>query len=143
MAREIHFVIAVDIDNRTLSIDDGSYEARWSSDEQVWDTEKTEWREFEGEEYELALELLNTMKLEKDQMPSQVKDPCFYCGLSTAFGSGRFVNRLSVEEGYGCAECSGFACDSCDKQIYLDEDVPDSEGNGFYHQTCLDKLDKK
>lgn len=76
-------------------------------------------------------------------MPSQVKDPCVYCGLSTAFGSGKFVNRLSVDEGYGCGECSGFTCDYCDTQIYLDEDLTDSEGYGHYHETCLDKLDKK
>lgn len=66
MAREIHFVIAVDIDNGTLSIDDGTYEARFSSNEQVWDTDKTEWRELQGKEYELALELLNTKRLEND-----------------------------------------------------------------------------
>lgn len=72
-----------------------------------------------------------------------ILDPCVYCGKSTAFGSGRFVNRLSVDDGWGCAECSGFACDKCDQQIYLDEDVTDEKGNGHYHKTCLDKLDKK
>jgi hypothetical protein len=139
MAREIHFVIAVDIDNGTISIDDGSYQARWAGNEQVWDTDKQDWRELKDNEYEIALELLNTRKLENES----VIDPCVYCGNSTAFGSGRFVNRLPVDDGWGCAECSGFACDKCDKQIYLDEDVPDSEGNGFYHQACLETLDKK
>lgn len=67
---------------------------------------------------------------------SKVIDPCYYCGESTAFGSGRFVNRLPVEDGWGCAECSGFCCDACDKQIYLDCDVRDAEGY-FYHATCL------
>lgn len=67
---------------------------------------------------------------------SKVIDPCYYCGKSTAFGSGRFVNRLPVEDGWGCAECSGFCCDACDKQIYLDCDVRDAEGY-FYHATCL------
>jgi hypothetical protein len=76
-------------------------------------------------------------------MTDTIVDPCVYCGLSTAFGSGRFVNRLAVDEGYGCAECSGFSCDFCDKQIYLDEEVADSKGNGHYHETCLEKLDKK
>ena len=66
MAREIHFVIAVDIDNGTISIDDGSYQARWAGNEQVWDNELCSWREFEDDEYELALELLNTKKLEND-----------------------------------------------------------------------------
>jgi len=67
MAREIHFVIAVDIDNGTISIDDGSYEARFSSDEQVWDSERCKWREFEDDEYDLALGILNSLsKLEDD-----------------------------------------------------------------------------
>jgi hypothetical protein len=66
MTREIHFVIAVDLDNETISIDDSSYMARWSGDEQVYDTEKNEWREFDEDEYELALELLNTKRLEDD-----------------------------------------------------------------------------
>lgn len=72
-----------------------------------------------------------------------ILDPCFYCNKSTAFGSGRFVNRLPVEDGWGCAECSGFVCDKCDKQIYLDEDVYDSERNGFYHEACLETLNKE
>ena len=74
-------------------------------------------------------------------MADQVKDPCVYCGLSTAFGFGRFVNRLPIEEGYGCAECSGFVCDSCGELIYLDEEITTETGD--YHETCLDKLDKK
>jgi len=68
-------------------------------------------------------------------------DLCVYCGNSTAFGSGRFVNRLSVDEGWGCAECSGFACVACDKQIYLDTEV--SNETGHYHEACLETLDKK
>jgi hypothetical protein len=69
-------------------------------------------------------------------MSKGVIDPCYYCGESTAFGFGRFVNRLPVEDGWGCAECSGFACDECDKQIYLDADVRDENGY-FYHANCL------
>jgi hypothetical protein len=64
-------------------------------------------------------------------------DPCVYCGESTAFGFGKFVNRLSVDDGWGCAECSGFECDGCDKQIYLDSDVSDSNGEGHYHEQCV------
>ena len=74
-------------------------------------------------------------------MPS----PCYYCGEDTNFGSGRFVNRLPIStdtfDGYGCAECSGFACDLCGHQIYLDEEITTETGD--YHETCLDKLDKK
>lgn len=84
-------------------------------------------------------------------------DRCVYCGESTSFGSGRFVNRLAVGTssdlvewlapdikamqldvwGWGCAECSGFECDSCGKQIYLDEDVPDANDEGHYHESCV------
>ena len=72
-------------------------------------------------------------------------DNCVYCGESTAFGSGRFVNRLSVDEGWGCAECSGFECDRCDIQIYLDDDVTPEEcgleefADGSFH-VCEDCL---
>lgn len=40
-----------------------------------------------------------------------VADPCFGCGASTAFGSGRYVNRIPADktaegqDGYLCAEC--------------------------------------
>jgi hypothetical protein len=68
---------------------------------------------------------------------AEVIDPCVYCGESTAFGFGRFVNRLPVDDGWGCAECSGFMCDECDEQIYLDEDVTDKDENGHYHPRCL------
>jgi hypothetical protein len=50
-------------------------------------------------------------------------DTCVHCGHSTAFGSGRYVNRIPVDDGWGCAECSGFECDRCAKPIYLDADV--------------------
>ena len=34
-----------------------------------------------------------------------LKDPCVHCGKSTAFGSGRFVDRIGYDEGWACAEC--------------------------------------
>ena len=64
-------------------------------------------------------------------------DPCVWCGHSTAFGYGRFVNRLSVDDGWGCAECSGYECDTCSEQIYLDTDITDTEEKGHYHTYCL------
>ena len=80
-------------------------------------------------------------------------DQCVHCGHSTAFGSGRYVNRTPVNDGWGCAECSGFKCDRCDKQIYLDAEVtPDqcsktytvengvpvfSDGASEVHEACL------
>ena len=42
-------------------------------------------------------------------------DPCIYCGHSTAFGSGRFVNRIpgDTDDGYGGVYRTGFACAEC------------------------------
>lgn len=67
-------------------------------------------------------------------------DPCVYCGESTAFGFGRFVNRIPVDDGWGCAECSGFACVECEKQIYLDAEASNEDGD-YFHRACL-PLDK-
>lgn len=70
MARMVYFVLAVDLDAQTVSIDDGTFTARFQDYEQVWDTDTQEWRKYQGEEedgeYHLALELLNTKKLEDD-----------------------------------------------------------------------------
>jgi hypothetical protein len=72
-----------------------------------------------------------------------VIDPCVWCGESTAFGAGKFVNRIGVDDGWGCAECSGFECDECGEQIYLDTEVrvdyTDDMGKwhyGNYHEAC-------
>lgn len=56
-------------------------------------------------------------------MTEDIIDPCVHCGESTAFGHGKFVNRIPCDDGWGCAECSGYECDRCDTQIYLDCDV--------------------
>lgn len=69
------------------------------------------------------------------------KDPCVYCGESTAFGYGRFVNRLPVDDGWGCAECSGFLCDKCGELIYLDEEITTETGD--YHESCLIEIEKE
>ena len=72
-------------------------------------------------------------------------DPCVYCQRSTAFGSGLFVNRIPVDDGWGCAECSGFECDECGKQIYLDTEVRVESVKGHiynygnYHTECYNK----
>jgi len=72
-------------------------------------------------------------------------DPCFYCGESTAFGSGRFVNRIPADGGYACAECLAYDCDRCYQPIALDEDI-DAEDCGLdefedgshrVHEECL------
>ena len=64
-------------------------------------------------------------------------DPCVHCKKSTAFGFGKFVNRLGWDDGWACAECAGYECDICDKQIYLDADITDTSENGHYHPECL------
>lgn len=66
MAREIKFIISVDLDDGTSTIDDASFMERYSSAEQVWYTDLKEWRQYEEGEYQLALEILNTKPLEND-----------------------------------------------------------------------------
>jgi hypothetical protein len=73
----------------------------------------------------------------------RASDPCAWCGEPTAFGSGRFVNRIPVDDGWGCAECAGYECDECGGQIYLDTEVrvdyTDDTGKwhfGNYHEGC-------
>ena len=62
----------------------------------------------------------------------KVKDPCVHCGVSTAFGSGNFVNRIPADRyledgtyinGHMCPTCqSPPLCFECDEQPaeYLD-----------------------
>lgn len=68
MSREVHFVLAVDVDTGKIFIDDDTYSARFDHSEGYWDTEKEAW--FEDEDrtlYDQALELINTKaKLERD-----------------------------------------------------------------------------
>ena len=54
-----------------------------------------------------------------------VIDPCVECGLSTAPGSGRWVNRLPADDGFKCIECLGsvFECDRCGEDIPFDADT--------------------
>ena len=77
-------------------------------------------------------------------------DQCVHCGHSTAFGSGRYVNRIPVDDGWGCAACSGFECDRCAKQIYLDADVTADQCDGgdeftdgavHVHEECLSYIE--
>jgi hypothetical protein len=66
MSRQVYFVIGVDLDDKTVFIDDGTFTARFGKDEQVWDEAKQEWREYENDEYENAVEILNKKPLEDD-----------------------------------------------------------------------------
>ena len=72
-----------------------------------------------GKTYErsaLAGELKNALdRLVKCQCPQDIGHDCVECRQSTAFGSGRYVNRIPAHTrtliGYLCAECSLFEGD--------------------------------
>ena len=65
-----------------------------------------------------------------------IGDYCVECLQSTAFGTGRFVNRIPADrdvedekgnylgrrDGYLCPECNFTECDRCNEKIYCDED---------------------
>ena len=42
-----------------------------------------------------------------------ISDSCVECGESTALGKGRFVNRVSVGNGWLCPDCYAEKCDKC------------------------------
>ena len=99
-----------------------------------------------------------------------IGDYCVDCLQSTAFGSGRFVNRIPADrdvedekgnylgrrDGYLCPECNFTECDRCNEKIYCDEDFTpydvyrpdefvDEFDDGAYrvHYECLTKEEKK
>ena len=99
-----------------------------------------------------------------------IGDYCVECLQSTAFGTGRFVNRIPADRdvyneegkvigqrfGWLCAECNFTECDRCDKKIYCDEEFtpydvyrPDEfvdefdDGAFRVHYECLTKEEKK
>ena len=99
-----------------------------------------------------------------------IGDYCVDCLQSTAFGTGRFVNRIPADRdvyneegkvigqrfGWLCAECNFTECDRCDEKIYCDEDFtpydvyrPDEfvdefdDGAFRVHYECLTKEEKK
>ena len=97
-----------------------------------------------------------------------IGDYCVECLQSTAFGTGRFVNRISADrdvydgdkhigyrEGWLCSDCNWHECDRCDEKIYCDEDCtpydvygdhePSEFSDGAYrvHYDCLTKEEKE
>jgi len=66
MARQVVFVISVDIDNKIVFINDDVLTTVFEADQSVWDTEAMEWRKHTYNEYQKALRLLNTEKLADD-----------------------------------------------------------------------------
>ena len=79
------------------------------------------------------------------------KDKCDLCGETTAFGSGRFVNRVPSSYGWNCAECLAIECDRCGEPIPLDEDfrphylhedwLEFPDGAQWIHEECVTKDD--
>lgn len=78
----------------------------------------------------------------------EVIDPCVWCKRSTSpsAGLGLFVNRIPSDDGWACAECAGYECYECNKQIYLDceirVDYTDEKGMwhyGNYHEECYNE----
>ena len=63
MSRLVYFVVGVDLDDKEIYIDDETFMAVFSKSQQVWDTDLNEWREYEADEYERAVDLLNTRPL--------------------------------------------------------------------------------
>ena len=68
MAKQVYFVVAVDLDTGEPFIDDEVLTARFSSKEQVWNTDTEEWESDDEEAtlYLKALEILNTVPLRKE-----------------------------------------------------------------------------
>lgn len=96
-----------------------------------------------------------------------IGDYCVECLQSTAFGTGRFVNRISADrdvedekgnylgrrDGWLCPECNFTECDRCNEKIYCDEDITAydvfGENKNFsddayrVHEECLTDEEKE
>lgn len=60
MSREVHFVIAVDVDTNDIYIDDETYAAKFDYEQGYWDTDTEQWHEDEDRLlYDKALKILN------------------------------------------------------------------------------------
>lgn len=58
MARQVHFVVVVDLDEKYWFVDDDTFTARFDKDEGTWDTDTLDWRATTDEENSEALEIL-------------------------------------------------------------------------------------
>jgi len=66
---------------------------------------------------------------------------CIECGEDTSFGHGKFVNRVPADDGYLCADCLSFECDSCGELIEFDCEIRDN--GAYYCEGCAEKLGVK
>ena len=72
---------------------------------------------------------------------------CVHCGEDTSFGSGRFVNRISADDGekigYMCADCQCIECDRCGQPTLEYYSLDEAEdGAVFVCDGCL-RLDEE
>lgn len=67
-----------------------------------------------------------------------MSDTCIDCGASTAWGSGKYVNRVPADGGYLCADCMSFECDRCN--VLIDMDCEIRHNGNFYCDVCADEL---
>lgn len=58
MAKQVHFVVVVDLDEKYWFVDDNTFMARFATDEGTWDTDTLDWRATTDEEHIEALEIL-------------------------------------------------------------------------------------
>jgi hypothetical protein len=58
MARQVHFVVVVDLDDKSWRVDDDTFTARFGKDEGTWLTDTEEWRATTWDENVEALEIL-------------------------------------------------------------------------------------
>jgi hypothetical protein len=66
MSKRVYFVVAVDLTDEQIYLDDEAFMARFDKDQQVWDTEAEAWEGFSDEAYGQALAILNSKTIAKD-----------------------------------------------------------------------------
>ena len=59
MAKQIHYVVVVDLDRGTWSFDDDTLLARFD-DEGTWNTDTQQWEETEPDDYDAGLKIIRT-----------------------------------------------------------------------------------
>jgi hypothetical protein len=67
MARQVHFVVVVDIDTKEWWVDDDTFTARFAKDEGTWNTDTSTWSATEDDDHHLALEILNPVGSQTDK----------------------------------------------------------------------------
>jgi|AntAceMinimDraft_12_1070368.scaffolds.fasta_scaffold43745_3 hypothetical protein len=61
MSKQVHFVIAVDVDTKEIYIDDDTYSARFDEEQGYFDTDTESWKADDDQSfYNQALKILNT-----------------------------------------------------------------------------------